>query len=249
MGRLEKEIFVCVDCEFTGLDPIQDRIVEVAVVVFTLEQILETYETLVDPEMNIPETSMKIHHITDEMVKGKPKIHEVLPDIFKMIGRKTIIGHSILFDRDMLEQAAKRASLPCTLSNNLFIDTLRLARSYGDCPINSLEQLRRHFNVEFEGAHRAMGDVIVNIEVFKHLLRRFKTTEQVFALLSKPIKMEVMPLGKHKGRSLKEIPLDYLIWASKKEFDQDLIFSLRDEIKKRKQGNLFQNASNPFQNL
>ena len=49
-----------------------------------------------------------------------------------------------------------------------FIDTLRMARLYGESPINSLERLRQHFNIAAEGAHRAMSDVIVNIEVFKY---------------------------------------------------------------------------------
>ena len=111
---------------------------------------------------------------------------------------------------------------------------------------NSLEQLRKHFNIEPEGAHRAMNDVIVNMHVFRHLCRNYKTVEQVFDLLSRPILMKTMPLGKHKGRLLQEVPLEYLQWASYKDFDQDLLFSIRSEIKKRKKGNLFSQAGNPF---
>jgi DNA polymerase-3 subunit epsilon len=131
----------------------------------------------------------------------------------------------------------------------VFLDTLRMARLYGESPINSLEGLRKHFNIPLEGAHRAMSDVIVNIEVFRYLARRYKSTKQLFDALSRPILMHTMPLGKHKGRPFKEIPLQYLQYMSYKDFDQDLLFSIRAELKRRKLGNQFGQASSPFANL
>lgn len=246
---MNKHIFICIDCETTGLDINADRIIEVAVTKFTLETILEQYESLVDPLIPIPQTSMEIHKITQEMVTGKPKIEEVLPEILKMIGGHIIIGHGVKFDVDMLANAAERAGIPTSIRHNQIIDTLRLARLYGESPTNSLEQLRKHFNIQEEGAHRAMSDVVVNIEVFKYLSKKFKTLTQLFDVLSRPILLKNMPLGKHKGRPMKEIPLDYLIWASHKDFDQDLIFSLQTEIKKRKKGKSFGHSCNPFDNL
>ena len=124
-----------------------------------------------------------------------------------------------------------------------------MARLYGDSPTNSLEQLRQHFNVPLEGAHRAMSDVIVNIEVFKYLAMRYRTTEQIFDTLSKPVLLKTMPLGPHKGRPMKEVPINYLHWAVHKNFDQDLIYSMRFELKRRKGGNTFSRATNPFSGL
>jgi DNA polymerase-3 subunit epsilon len=100
-----------------------------------------------------------------------------------------------------------------------------------------------------EGAHRAMSDVIVNMEVFKYLAKKYHSTEQILKVLSSPVLLKVMPLGKHKGRPMKEIPLEYLKWAANKDFDQDLLFSLRSEINKRKKGNSFTQSGNPFSNL
>ena len=79
MGLIHKDTFVCLDCETTGLDPETDKIIEVAATAFTFENTFDSYETLVDPGCAISEASMAIHHITDEMVQGKPKIQEVLP--------------------------------------------------------------------------------------------------------------------------------------------------------------------------
>ncbi|MEI8365115.1 MAG: DUF3820 family protein [Parachlamydiaceae bacterium] len=249
MTQLQKQQFVCIDCETTGLDPKQDRIIEVAVVRFNLDEVFASCEFLIDPECPIPEVSMAIHHITQEMVTGKPVITAVLPGILEMIGKHIIVGHGVAFDMELLASAADRAGIPCTLRNNALVDTLRMARLYGDSPTNSLEQLRRHFNIEAEGAHRAMSDVIVNIEVFRYLAKKYKSIDQLFDVLSKPVLMKTMPLGKHKGRPMKEVPVEYLQWAAHKDFDQDLLFSIRTELKKRKKGNLFSQAANPFGDL
>lgn len=249
MAQLNKEQFVCIDCETTGLDAKQDRIIEVAAVRFTLTEILDSFEFLIDPECVIPESSIAIHHITQEMVLGKPKIVAVLPHIIQFVGKSIIIGHGVGFDVEMIASAAERANIPCELRYNRILDTLRMARSYGESPINSLEQLRCHFNIPQEGAHRAMSDVIVNVEVFKYLAKRYRTLEQLFDMLARPIQMKVMPLGPHKGRPFTDIPLPFLLWAANKDFDQDLLFSIRSEIKRRKKGNLFTQAGNPFGDL
>jgi DNA polymerase-3 subunit epsilon len=245
----ENQEFICVDCETTGLDIDQDRIIEVACVRFDMQTVLEQYETLVNPEIEIPPTTTAIHHITNSMVQNQPLIQDVLPKILTFIGRGVLIGHGIKFDVDMLAKAAERAEIPCTISNNPSIDTLRMARLYGDSPCNSLEDLGKHFNIGTEGAHRAMNDVMMNVEVFRQLAKKYQNLKQIENVLSRPIKMKTMPLGKHKGRSFRDIPINYLYWALKKEFDQDLMFSIREELKRRKTGNLFSQSSNPFKDL
>ncbi|MBA3602395.1 MAG: DUF3820 family protein [Parachlamydiaceae bacterium] len=249
MPALDKEIFICLDCETTGLDANLDKIIEVAIVQFDFEKNGLTYESLFDPEMPIPEVSMAIHNISQEMVAGQPLIASAIPEMLALIGKNIIIGHGIEFDVALIANAADRAGIPHTLRNNRTFDTLRMARLYGESPTNSLEQLRQHFNIPHEGAHRAMSDVIVNIGVFKYLARRYKSTELLFDALSRPILLKTMPLGPHKGRSMKEVPIEYLRWAVTKNFDQDLIHSLRTELKRRKGGNLFSQATNPFSGL
>jgi DNA polymerase III subunit epsilon len=249
MTDIEKQKFVCIDCETTGLDPQQDRIIEVAVMCFDANQVYAQMESLINPECPISETSIAIHHITPEMVEGKPVISALLPEILELIGQHLIVGHGVGFDIDIIAIAAERHGIPCKIRHNLYLDTLRMARLYGESPINSLEHLRKHFNIPQEGAHRAMSDVIVNKEVFKLLAKRYKTTEQLLEVLSRPILMAAMPFGKHKGRPFKEIPLQYLQWMATKDFDQDLLFSLRSELKRRKKGNSFTQSNNPFVNL
>jgi len=249
MGLIVNELFVCLDCESTGLDPKKDRIIEIAIAQFTFDQILEQFETLINPQCPIPETSQNIHKISAEMLQDKPLIGTILPDLLRLINGHILVGHGIGFDIALVAAEASRCQIPNQLSQAPSLDTLRLARLYGQSPVNSLERLREHFNIAAEGAHRAMNDVIVNIEVFKYLVRSFKTTEEIFLALQKPIRMKVMPLGKHKGRKFEEIPIEYLLWAEKKDFDQDLLFSIRSEIKNRRRGGSFGQSANPFVGL
>jgi len=223
--------------------------IEVAAVCFDLNTVYGKFEALIDPKCTISQESIAIHHITQEMVEGKPFIREILPEFLKFVGDHMIVGHGIGFDIDILANTAERESVPTTIKNNRLIDTLRMARIYGESPSNSLEYLRKHFHIEPEVAHRAMSDVVVNIEVFKRLARPYKTLEQLFDVLSRPILLKEMPLGKHRGRSFKEVPVDYLRWAANKDFDQDLLYSIRTELKRRKKGNLFNQSSNPFHGL
>lgn len=246
---LKKVTFVCIDCETTGLDTEKDHIIEVAIVSFRLNTILDSFETLVDPKCPVPEESCKIHNITNEMLEGQPTIDQVLPQVFALAKQHIIVGHSINFDLQMLEQAAKRHSIPYPLAKSEVMDTLRLARLYGDSPNNSLQVLAKHFNIESGEAHRAMADVAMNVSVFSHLVRKFKTLTDLKKALARPIRMRYMPLGKYKGRLFSEIPINYLRWASTMDFDQDLLFSIRSELKVRKTKSSFQHSSNPFMNL
>lgn len=249
MTLLRHATFVCLDCESTGLEPTQDRIIEIAAVRFTFDELLDQFESLIDPEGPIPAESQKIHNISSEMVRGQPKIREILPRLLPLIEGHLLIGHGIPFDIALIAAEAKRCQIPTTIAEQPFFDTLRMARLYGESPINSLEMLRKHFNIEPEGAHRAMSDVIVNIEVFKHLAKPYQTVEELQKILEKPVKLRTMPLGKHKGRRFDEIPLEYLLWAEKKDFDQDLLFSIRSELKNRRRGGGFEQSANPFAHL
>ena len=249
MTLLHKETFVCVDCETTGLDTDNDLIIEVGAIRFTFEGPLETYTSLVNPGIPIPPESQAIHNISDEMVADAPPIGEVLSPLLDFLKKDIIIGHNIGFDLTMIDNAAKRLGKETALLSRKQMDTLRLARLYGESPTNSLEGLRRHFNIPPEAAHRALDDAKINALVFKRLTERFRTTADVFKALDKPIRMRHMPLGKHKGRLFSEIPVNYLRWASHQNFDRDLLFSIKHELKRRAKGNHFGAATNPFNNL
>ena len=98
MTLIHKDVFVCLDCETTGLDPDKDEIIEFAIARFNFDTIIDSFETLIEPSFPISEESTAIHHITDQMVKGKPKIQEILPRVFELINNYIIVGHGITND-------------------------------------------------------------------------------------------------------------------------------------------------------
>ncbi len=249
MAILSEQTFICLDCETTGLEFKTDRVIEVAAVRFRDGQILDQFETLIDPGMAIPPSSSAIHHIMDAMVAGKPSIKAVLPGLVAFVEDLPIVGHGIQFDLQILHHESIRHGEAATWENRLFIDTLRMARLYGDSPENSLEKLRQHFNIPAEGAHRALNDVLVNVQVFQRLARQYKHLEDIQKALSKPIQMRRMPLGKYKGRPFRELPLNYLQWASHQNFDEDLLFSIRSELGKRRHQPGIALSSNPFSSI
>ena len=70
--------FVAFDLETTGTNPREDMIVEVGAVLFDGEQAIKGYGVLVDPGIPIPPDASAVNGITDDMVRGKAKIAEVL---------------------------------------------------------------------------------------------------------------------------------------------------------------------------
>jgi DNA polymerase-3 subunit epsilon len=249
MRSLKTDTLICLDCETTGLDTENDDIIELAIVKFTLEKEIETLDFLIDPKRLIPEESTAIHHITDDMVKGKPYIEDVLDEAVALIGKYPIMGHNVGFDIRIIEAALRRHNHSKSITSNPVIDTLRLARLYGESPKNSLEVLREHFNIPEEGAHRAMNDVIVNIKVFERLSYGFKTTHEMLKRLERPITMKTFPFGKYRGLFFREIPIDYLHWAGHQNFDEDLLHSINQERKRRRKQKPFFESSNPFKDL
>ena len=107
MGLIHQDLFVCLDCESTGLDPQQDRLIEVAARRFTFDQVLQEFETLVNPECEIPQVSQEIHKISSEMLQGKPKAGEILPALFQLIDGYILVGHGVGFDITLLKEEAK----------------------------------------------------------------------------------------------------------------------------------------------
>lgn len=248
-NTISREIFVCIDCEATGLEIGKDEIIEIAICKFSLDETFETFETLIDPKISIPDEISQLIQITNDMVIGKPTIEDVLDIVIKITAKHVIVGHNVLFDIGIIDRALEKHGKKERLKDNPFIDTVRLARLCADSKSNKLENLRKHFNIEEEGAHRAMNDVLVNIQLFKYLARSFSSSKDILSRLKNPILLKNMPLGKYKGLPFREVPLKYLLWAKHQNFDQDLLYSIETEIKRRKKTQSFAESSNPFKDL
>ena len=197
------------DTETTGLDPKNDRIIEIAA--YDPQQ-NKTFCSLINPRTPIPQTASDISHITDEMVKDSPTFEKVANDFMDFCNDNCIlIAHNNdAFDIHFLKNEFHRENIP--MPNWIFLDSLKWARKYRpDLPKHALQYLRKIYNIEANNAHRALDDVIILEKVFNCLIGDLDI-ETVHRLLYVKETITRMPFGKHQGKLLEEIPKSYLSW-------------------------------------
>lgn len=110
---------VCLDLETTGTNRTFDRIVQIGVVRIAPDGEVKEWQTLVNPEMHIPEESTKIHHITDEMVKDAPTFWHLAARLARALHMCDFCGYNLPFDLNMLESEFTRVRVPCTLEGRI----------------------------------------------------------------------------------------------------------------------------------
>jgi DNA polymerase III epsilon subunit family exonuclease len=148
---------ISIDCETTGLDYKNEKIIEIAAVRFNDDGILDTYQTLVNPEIPIKHSSFKIHGISDDDVANAPTIAEVLPTFLAFMGDTPYVAHNALFDYSFINQATKEYL--SQRFTNPRIDSLELYRSvFPEEPSHGLAALLARFGIPQETKHRALED-------------------------------------------------------------------------------------------
>lgn len=169
---MEDNILIVLDVETTGLDYQRERIIEFAAVKLVNGEITEEYETLINPEQEIRQSSINIHGITADMVADAPTETEAMPAILEFIGDYPIVGHNVIFDYNFLRKAARR--LDGRMIKNRRIDSqLYFREVFPEEPSHGLVALMNRFNVEFDTHHRAMADT-------KGLALAFPKLEQLY---------------------------------------------------------------------
>lgn len=164
--------YICLDIECTGLDNQKDEIIEVAAAKFKNGKIVETYQTFISHEVEIPENIQILTGITPEMTKGAPSLKSIEETIRNFVGSCPIIGHNINFDLNFLDE--KNIKL-----ENLRIDTLPLSEMVIETNSYSLEMLSKNFNKTYFPSHRALDDVLANIELFFLIEEKFKSLDPI----------------------------------------------------------------------
>lgn len=154
-------VFTVFDVETTGLSAANNRITEIGIVKLRGGEIIDEYETLINPGEFIPPYITQLTGITNEMVHKKPTFEDLAGDILSFIysGDDTVIlgGHNVKFDHSFLNASLVRAGYNKLDSPALC--TARLARRLSrQLPSKSLDSLRRHFGINSHRKHRALDD-------------------------------------------------------------------------------------------
>lgn len=164
---------IVLDLETTGLDHRTERIIEIGAVRLVGNEIVEIYETLVNPEVPIRPSSFNIHGISEDMVKEAPTIDQVMPKILDFMGDLPFVAHNAIFDYSFLNEACKRLydkRLP-----NLRIDTFEMFRTvFPEESSHGLSALLSKFGFNSDVKHRALDDARSLALVYPRLLALYE---------------------------------------------------------------------------
>ena len=97
-------MYAIVDIETTGGNAFQNKIIEVAVFIFDGEKIVDQYQTLIDPGIQIPPYIQSFTGINNEMVKNAPMFHEVAKNLKDITENKVFVAHNVNFDYSFLKK-------------------------------------------------------------------------------------------------------------------------------------------------
>jgi DNA polymerase III epsilon subunit family exonuclease len=143
------------------------EITEIGAVKVVDGQIVDRFSKLADPGRKIVPRIARLTHITDEMVRGKPPIADVIRKFKEFVGKEILVGHNIKnCDIPYIIKAAKRAGVAF---DNQYFDTYRYAkkkREENHWDNVKLEYLSRQFGIEQPDAHRAWCDAEANVGVY-----------------------------------------------------------------------------------
>lgn len=166
------------DLETTGTSTQADAVIEISALQVLGGVPAAEFTALIDPCRPIPYYASAVNGITDDMVRGKPTIDEVLPAFFTFIGESVLVGHNIrTFDLPFIYRDSMRyfGRVP----GNDFIDTLPLARRLLPAlPHHRLTDLAACYGVATDGAHRALYDCRMNQAVFEQLGKALQKEEE-----------------------------------------------------------------------
>lgn len=167
---LINEKYVFFDLETTGLNALLgDKIIEIAMLKSVNGKTVDTFYTLVNPKIPIPEEASKINNITDELLKDAPTFDSIAEKVLDFISDSTLVAHNASFDLGFLSVELGRAGI--SFDRWKAIDTLKIANSIFSGQRNKLESVMKRYNIMPDGAlHRALNDTEILRKVYFELV-------------------------------------------------------------------------------
>ena len=160
-----EQVHVALDLETTGLDSARHAILEVGAVRFRGDEVLATYQTLVNPGQPISEFIQGLTGIKPALVNRAPFFSTISSEVEEFVGDDPIIGHNVQFDVGFLSANGLPLNNPAYDTWDLATVFMPRSRQY------SLQFLTSQFGVAHKDAHRALSDAMATKGVFIELLR------------------------------------------------------------------------------
>jgi DNA polymerase III epsilon subunit family exonuclease len=132
-------------------------------------EIVERFETLINPERPIPPFVSRLTRITWDMVRNKPTFAGIAPRVLDVLEGNVFVAHNATFDWNFVSDEVRKATGARLVGHRLC--TVRLARQLlPHLQRRSLDFVANHYGVEIEGRHRAGGDAMATARCLIHLL-------------------------------------------------------------------------------
>ncbi len=153
---LDGATYVVLDVETTGLNKYSDEIIEIGAVRVENGVEVAEFSQLIDPGRPVPERVTQLTGISGAMLRGQPRLMDVLPDFAKFCEGAILVAHNAEFDIAFFRRAFRAAGLPFDYP---VLDTLMLVRNqYPALRSHKLGNMCKQLGISLANAHRAVHD-------------------------------------------------------------------------------------------
>ena len=219
-----------IDIETTGGSAKRERIIEIAIVIFDGDKIINQFESLVNPERSIPPFISQMTGITNEMVSSAPKFFEIAKKIVELTEDCIFVAHNVRFDYGFVTE--EFYNLGYTYSRKQ-LDTLKLFKNFfPGLKSYSLGKLIDHFNIKVDSRHRAMADVNATLEILKIGLQNQSSANYLYKNLKTTLKQTKFPTA-ISGDKYENLPEKTGVYYFYDEYGKILYIGKSINIKKR----------------
>lgn len=165
---------VVIDFETTGLSPnMGDRPIEVGAVLLSNNQIIDRFQSLMNPGKKISGFIEEFTGISNKMLAPAPSITEVMGQLKTFIADHQLVAHNAAFDSRFLDAEFKR--IKHNRKNEFACSLLTSRRIYPEAPNHKLSTLVQYKNLKTDGTHhRALADAEMTAHLWMHLISDIK---------------------------------------------------------------------------
>ena len=162
---------VSIDLETTGLKAESDSILEVGAVRFRGDQVLDTFQTFINPGREIPDFVQRYTGITPQDIRRAPSFAQIRDDLGQFIGSDPVVAHSVHFDLGFLESHGLPLVNPAFDTLDLATVFLPFQRRYSLAWLIDALDIRPEQANRDQRSHRAVYDALAHKELYIRLLR------------------------------------------------------------------------------
>jgi DNA polymerase-3 subunit epsilon len=163
-------LYAILDIETTGGRYSEEGITEIAIYKFDGHKVVDQFITLVNPEREIQPFVVNLTGINNHMLRSAPKFYEIAKRIVEITEDCIIVAHNAQFDNRVLITEFKRLGFKFKRKT---LCTVELAQSLiPEQESYSLGKLSRALGIPVSDRHRAAGDAMATVKLFKMLLAK-----------------------------------------------------------------------------